>query len=970
MVIDLERTFQVILDAAIPGPWGSESAIETLELIVFSLRSLTYNELGDLEDAYKEWEPNRKGRPTGYTSILSWLPGILDIHGREICLSHPSFRQFLQKQNAEKLCLSDKDLEKIQNRLALLCLEYSLSSHGRGLLESAVAKGGDIGAPDPRICFASYAIGYWPKHAQLAGVHFSLQADLVNAMQEDQAMLDTWAKAYWKYSSKPFYRDLNELGSLAIFAQHGLDNLLTTLIERYQDTNWLADQFANAIAAAARNGMISSACLLSEQQSFGSGTIALLIQVSLQSEDRNCLLFATSKALQMTDPWACFSATVCQCLATCHHDVSITMLSHAPWQNLEDTKKKEILMAAAEGGNIESLGYILDNCDSLIGEEDISRATVEATRIGHATTSAWLLTKLLAKVSIRKDLEHEPQDGVLESSELPVQKLENQSTVQKPNLVDVETRSEILNSEHRPQEGSASIEEQATPAEVSIEDTSKTSVKRTPSGSMYGETFLGLAIQKGQLGIIPVVVDVLLQQNTRISSAQTLLKNAISHRRPRCFNALLVAFNHANARIPDFAVLEKKEILIHALKWGSVSFVQGLLSNGVQLDETTFHHVFDNGVLDDDTRSLMESTVMDEAQKSIKESVLVEVLTTRMVTALEEIEYKVAKRLIQAGANVNTREICGTRTPLYHAAYRGAVDIVESLLKAEADVNIAEDDDDGWLPIHAAYDNVDILRLLLTSGADVNATTSGGDTVLYLASKWNHYKCVEEILKHKPNLDYPIRDTTILAKAVDGGSESVISMLLNAGTNPLHPTTADRNRFLLHNCVQKNFVDILRKLLLFNFDLEQKDAYGRTALNYGSAEKHIPALRLLIRRGARIETRDEPWNDTPLSNAVLRNDVELAKFLISEGAGVSTNIGRRLENTPLLLACQRSSLEMVKMLIENGASINDVSIGPNGTVFQAACRNSTSNQPELLSYLLENEFVHLHQTSDFWGGQP
>ena len=139
-------------------------------------------------------------------------------------------------------------------------------------------------------------------------------------------------------------------------------------------------------------------------------------------------------------------------------------------------------------------------------------------------------------------------------------------------------------------------------------------------------------------------------------------------------------------------------------------------------------------------------------------------------------------------------------------------------------------------------------------------------------------------------------------------------------------------------------------------------------MNCFSSSGNILALCLLIRRGADIDMKDSPWNDTPLSNAIRDGDIELVKFLISQGADVNAPIGRGTENIPLLLTCEFRSLKMVNVLIDNGANTNLLSIEVRGTLLQATCQNGAAAQPDLLSRILDNNFVDTKATSRLWGG--
>lgn len=86
------------------------------------------------------------------------------------------------------------------------------------------------------------------------------------------------------------------------------------------------------------------------------------------------------------------------------------------------------------------------------------------------------------------------------------------------------------------------------------------------------------------------------------------------------------------------------------------------------------------------------------------------------------------------------------RTPLHYAALQGNVEIAKILLENGADVNVADKDTDpetalafrgneGKAPLHYAVENghVEVARLLLQKGANVNLKDEDGCTPLYEA---------------------------------------------------------------------------------------------------------------------------------------------------------------------------------------------------------------------------------------------
>lgn len=101
--------------------------------------------------------------------------------------------------------------------------------------------------------------------------------------------------------------------------------------------------------------------------------------------------------------------------------------------------------------------------------------------------------------------------------------------------------------------------------------------------------------------------------------------------------------------------------------------------------------------------------------------------------------------LLNAGANLNLR----TGDPLFAAVYKKRKDLVELLLKAKADVNIA--DQLGLTPLMKAakYGPIEIVQILLTAGARVDLRSNQYGTALELARKEGNIEIEQLLLAHE-----------------------------------------------------------------------------------------------------------------------------------------------------------------------------------------------------------------------------
>ena len=91
-----------------------------------------------------------------------------------------------------------------------------------------------------------------------------------------------------------------------------------------------------------------------------------------------------------------------------------------------------------------------------------------------------------------------------------------------------------------------------------------------------------------------------------------------------------------------------------------------------------------------------------------------------LVEAVANNDLKAVTALLAQGADANVKSNVGV--PVLLVAIRGeSAPIVEALLKSGADPNVRDVDTD-FTPLLEAMGQLDIVKLLLAAGADVNAT--------------------------------------------------------------------------------------------------------------------------------------------------------------------------------------------------------------------------------------------------------
>ena len=318
----------------------------------------------------------------------------------------------------------------------------------------------------------------------------------------------------------------------------------------------------------------------------------------------------------------------------------------------------------------------------------------------------------------------------------------------------------------------------------------------------------------------------------------------------------------------------------------------------------------------------------------------------------------IIEQLILLGANVNAHAL--GESPLYIAAKNGYLGIVKTLLEHGVSINDAENFFNHETALHAATQkgHLAVANMLLTCGANIDATTYDGKTPLHLAAQNGHTDVVNTLLEHGANINAVANycRSTPLHLAAKNGHRKVIDTLLTHGAN-IDATTYD-GKTLLHFAAQDGHIDLINTLLIQGVDVDDTTGNDQTPLHLAIENGHHDVVNTLLAHGANVNAADR-LGVTPLYLATQRNDYDWVSTLLAHGANV--NAAAVLGVTPLFIAARYGFLDIANILLAHRANI-DARTCDDYTPLSIA---SKSNHPDIVKEFCKQKLLaYISKTKD------
>jgi len=203
-------------------------------------------------------------------------------------------------------------------------------------------------------------------------------------------------------------------------------------------------------------------------------------------------------------------------------------------------------------------------------------------------------------------------------------------------------------------------------------------------------------------------------------------------------------------------------------------------------------------------------------------------------------------------------------TVLYLAVIGGSASVISTLLDAGADVDeTCLEDCARMSPLHrAAIDNkIDILRLLISRGANVDVIDLKEKTPLHYAAEAGNADIVRILLRNGAYIDrlaaYWIAP---LYLAVQHGHVDVVEILTAQGADVVRRSNEWKDNTLLHQALlaPQSRAACLELLLQAGAPPDTMDKQGNTALHIASMRGQVDCVKMLLRYGCDVTLLTSP----------------------------------------------------------------------------------------------------------------
>lgn len=291
---------------------------------------------------------------------------------------------------------------------------------------------------------------------------------------------------------------------------------------------------------------------------------------------------------------------------------------------------------------------------------------------------------------------------------------------------------------------------------------------------------------------------------------------------------------------------------------------------------------------------------------------------TSLMCAAAHDQADMLRWLLAHGADVNI-SCCFQNTALSLAASAESVDCVRILIDAGAALHKRR------YPAMPRARNIDVVRLLMSAGVDINEIERGGYWILKVATEAGDEEFVRQLLELGADPNTESCGATALHSAASGDHLEIVRLLLDRGADP-NAEDCDMGTPL---SVARS-VECVELLLAGGASVHAQNCVGHQVIEQHRDPEIIERLRAA---GGTLHSPHQSSGSLVMT-AARDGDLELLEYALR--LGLDANSASDLGLTPLMAAAERARIPVLRRLVEVGVDLHAREYRGRTALFYAA----------------------------------
>ena len=212
------------------------------------------------------------------------------------------------------------------------------------------------------------------------------------------------------------------------------------------------------------------------------------------------------------------------------------------------------------------------------------------------------------------------------------------------------------------------------------------------------------------------------------------------------------------------------------------------------------------------------------------------------------------------------------------------------------------------------FNKLQIAKLLIGHGADVNTTNGYGESPLNIACQWGWLR--------------------------------IVQLLCSSDSIDLHSAHNLHRANPFHDACSYGHLEIV-KFLAPVVDIEQENKFGSTALLLACLEEHPRIVAFLMQQKVRVDTQSTVGM-SPMHAACNWGSAEITRLLLTVQPNLAHIAYPLNGDTPLHIACRKGHFEVIECLLTGGANPQSLNKSRMTPMHMLQLNQHASNAPALV----------------------